>query len=222
MAWLPFTGWNQSFFGDLHIQGTEGVHGAPLGDDEIAATREQLDWPYAPFEIPEAIRAAWDCREAGAEAESAWQKTMAEYRNTHPELAAELDRRQAAGLPMNLEYAELAEFLDPFYRTYECADGRGFYVVSGSVAGHPNRVLRTLGLEDLLEELPDFDPYLDTRDWPDEWALGNYPVGDRDREKVSSAMKEAFLKRPSWEWEELFGAAKAPATASNRLNSRTP
>ncbi|MDA7966434.1 CoA transferase [Ruegeria sp.] len=125
----------------------------------------------------------------------------------------ELDRRAAEGLPMNLSFAELEEFLDPFYRTYTCADGRGFYVVAGSVRTHPRRVLETLGLGDLADELPDFDAYLDTADWPDHWSMRNYPVGDRDRARVSTAMKAAFLTKPSHEWEALFGAAKAPATA---------
>ena len=125
----------------------------------------------------------------------------------------ELDRRADEGLPMNLEFDELSEFLDPFYRTYTCADGRGFYVVSGSVATHPRRVLETLGLGDLAAELPDFSAYLDTKDWPAEWSMRNYPVGPSDRARVSSAMKEAFLTRPSHEWEDLFGTAKAPATA---------
>jgi len=125
----------------------------------------------------------------------------------------ELDRRASSGLPMNLSVEKLSELLDPFYRTYTCADGRGFYVVAGSVAMHPRRVLETLGLQDLLADLPDFSAYLNSADWPDEWSLRNYPVGDRDRARVSGAMKEAFLKRPSNEWEELFGSAKAPATA---------
>lgn len=125
----------------------------------------------------------------------------------------ELDRRAAQGLPMDLSFAELEEFLDPFYRTYTCADGRGFYVVAGSVKTHPRRVLETLGLKALADELPDFDAYLDQADWPDEWALRNYPVGDRDRARVSAAMKAAFLTKPAHEWEVLFGAAKAPATA---------
>ncbi|OAB55077.1 cag pathogenicity island protein Cag17 [Phormidium willei BDU 130791] len=125
----------------------------------------------------------------------------------------EIDRRTAAGLPMNLSYAELSELLDPFYRTYTCADGRGFYVVAGSVAAHPRRVLETLGLHDLLAELPDFDAYLDSADWPDAWSLRNYPVGDRDRARIAAAMQAVFRTRPSHEWEELFGAAKAPATA---------
>lgn len=54
----------------------------------------------------------------------------------------ELDRRAAEGLPMNLAFEELSEFLDPFYRTYTCADGRGFYVVSGSVASHRDACLK--------------------------------------------------------------------------------
>jgi crotonobetainyl-CoA:carnitine CoA-transferase CaiB-like acyl-CoA transferase len=125
----------------------------------------------------------------------------------------ELERRVALGLPMDLSYTQLSEFLDPFYRTYRCADGRGFYVVSCSIAAHPRRVLQVLGLGDLATELPDFDAYLDRTDWPNDWALRNYPVGQGDRARLAAAMQAAFLTRPSWEWEALFGAAKAPATA---------
>ncbi|WP_305984636.1 CoA transferase [Roseibium sp. MMSF_3544] len=125
----------------------------------------------------------------------------------------ELERRSALGLPNNLDFAELSEFLDPFYRTYTCADGRGFYVVACSIVTHPRRVLEILGLQDLLESLPDFDVYLDQTEWPADWALRSYPVGTKDRVRISEAMKAAFLTRPSHEWEELFGAAKAPATA---------
>ncbi|MEI4263624.1 CoA transferase [Roseovarius sp. D0-M9] len=125
----------------------------------------------------------------------------------------ELDRRAAEGLAMDLSYDELTEFLDPFYRTYRCADGRGFYVVAGSIATHPHRVLETLGLGDLADELPDFDPYLDSAQWPDQWSLRNYPVGVRDRKRVADAMQAAFLTKTATEWEDLFGRAKAPATA---------
>ncbi|MEM8538034.1 MAG: CoA transferase, partial [Pseudomonadota bacterium] len=125
----------------------------------------------------------------------------------------ELDRREAKGLPMNLTFAELEEFLDPFYRTYRCQDGRGFYVVCCSVKDHPNRALRVLGLDALAEELPDFDGFLDQHDWPAAWSLRNYPVGATDRKCIAHAMQQAFLQKPSWEWEALFGAAKAPATA---------
>lgn len=125
----------------------------------------------------------------------------------------ELERRARLGLPNDLDYGQLSEFLDPFYRTYTCADGRGFYIVSCSIVTHPRRVLEVLGLGDLLSDLPDFDVYVDQVDWPDEWALRCYPVGPRDRARLSEAMKAVFLTRSSHEWEVLFGAVKAPATA---------
>lgn len=125
----------------------------------------------------------------------------------------ELDRRSALGLPMNLTFADLSELLDPFYRTYQCSDGRGFYVVCCSVADHPRRALEVLGLGQLLDELPDFDAYLDQKDWPHAWNLRSYPVGARDRDRLASAMKAAFLTRPSYEWEKLFGTAGVPGTA---------
>lgn len=128
----------------------------------------------------------------------------------------ELERRIANKEPLDLEFSELSEFLDPFYRTYPCADGRGFYVVACSIKGHPNRALDALGLGDLAKTLPDFDAYLDQADWPEDWSMRNYPVGEQDRARVSSAMKAAFLTRPAHEWEEIFGAAKAPATAQRR------
>ena len=86
-------------FGAPNKQGTEATHGAPLGDEEIAAAREELGWPYEPFEIPDAIREGWDGHEAGAEFEKAWENTLAEYRGQFPELAAELERRLAGDLP---------------------------------------------------------------------------------------------------------------------------
>lgn len=125
----------------------------------------------------------------------------------------ELERRLRENLPLNLTFPELSEFLDPFYRTYTCADGRGFYVVSNSISGHPKRTLETLGLTDLAASLPDFSAYLNTSEWPREWTQRAYPVGKADRHIISARMKEAFLTKPSHEWEALFGAAKAPATA---------
>ncbi len=86
-------------FGSPNKQGTEATHGAPLGDDEIAAAREQLGWSSPPFEVPDAIRAAWDGREAGVRFEQAWDQTMVAYREQYSELAAELERRLAGELP---------------------------------------------------------------------------------------------------------------------------
>jgi transketolase len=79
--------------------GTADVHGAPLGADEIAATRAAIGWNHGPFEIPSAIYAAWDAKEKGAAAEADWNARFAAYRAAHPELAAEFTRRMAGELP---------------------------------------------------------------------------------------------------------------------------
>lgn len=125
----------------------------------------------------------------------------------------EIERRERENLPFDLDFKTLTTFLDPFYRTYMCADGRGFYVVSSSIASHPRRTLEVLGLTELADEMPDFSPYLDSAEWPAEWTQRNYPVGPSDRERIASAMEAAFLTKPAHEWEVLFGAAKAPGTA---------
>ncbi|MXR35957.1 transketolase [Craterilacuibacter sinensis] len=86
-------------FGAPNKQGGHDVHGAPLGAAEIAAARENLKWPHAPFEIPADIYAAWNAREAGAKREAAWNERFAEYSRAYPELAAEFTRRMAGELP---------------------------------------------------------------------------------------------------------------------------
>ena len=80
-------------------QNTGGAHGAPLGTDEIAATRAAIDWPHAPFEIPEAVRAGWDARQRGAAQEAEWNRKFTAYAAAHPALAAEFKRRMAGDLP---------------------------------------------------------------------------------------------------------------------------
>ncbi|PTD96085.1 transketolase [Pseudothauera lacus] len=80
--------------------GTAGIHGAPLGRDEVAATREELGWPHAPFEIPAEVRAAFDARPAGAQRRAAWQASFEAYRAAWPEAAAEFERRTAGRLPV--------------------------------------------------------------------------------------------------------------------------
>ena len=86
-------------FGSPNKQGTESVHGAPLGDAEIAAAREYLDWPYAPFEIPQEVYAAWNAKESGTEAETAWQEKFEAYRKDYAGLAEEFERRMTGRLP---------------------------------------------------------------------------------------------------------------------------
>ena len=86
-------------FGAPNKQGKEESHGAALGKTEIAAAREQLNWHYAPFEIPADIYAGWNAKEAGAKREQDWNTLFDGYAAAHPELAAELKRRLAGTLP---------------------------------------------------------------------------------------------------------------------------
>jgi transketolase len=88
-------------WGAPHKQGTAEAHGEALGADEVAATRKAIGWSYEPFVIPDAIRAAWDHRGRGAAAESDWRALLARYRDAHPELARELDRRTRRELPQS-------------------------------------------------------------------------------------------------------------------------
>ncbi len=86
-------------FGAPGKAGTHDVHGAPLGADEVAATRAALDWPHAPFEVPEDLRAAFDARAAGRAAEARWQEVFQAYQAAYPTEAAELARRMDGRLP---------------------------------------------------------------------------------------------------------------------------
>ena len=90
-------------FGSPNKQGKEDCHGAPLGDDEIALTREALGWSHAPFEVPADIYAGWDGKAKGSEAEQAWNALFNDYAAAYPELAAELKRRLAGELPADFE-----------------------------------------------------------------------------------------------------------------------
>jgi transketolase len=80
-------------YGSPNRAGTEGVHGAPLGADEVAATRKALGWTAPPFEIPEAIAQAWDARATGAALERDWRERFAAYERDHPALAEAFGRR---------------------------------------------------------------------------------------------------------------------------------
>tara|TARA_B100000809_G_scaffold19840_1_gene17451 strand:- start:20136 stop:22127 length:1992 start_codon:yes stop_codon:yes gene_type:complete len=80
-------------FGSPNKSGSHDCHGAPLGDDEIAAAREFLNWPHAPFVIPSEIKSAWDGKEKGAALETQWAEKFSAYTEAYPELAAEFSRR---------------------------------------------------------------------------------------------------------------------------------
>ena len=86
-------------YGSPNKANSHDSHGAPLGDEEIALTRKNLGWNYAPFEIPAEIYAEWDAKQQGAAKEAEWNKRFAAYQAAYPELAAELSRRLAGELP---------------------------------------------------------------------------------------------------------------------------
>ena len=88
-------------FGSPNKGGKESSHGAPLGGDEIALTRQALNWPHAAFEVPSDIYEAWDARQQGAQRSDAWDEQLAAYSAAHPDAAAELKRRLAGDLPAN-------------------------------------------------------------------------------------------------------------------------
>jgi len=98
-------------YGSPNLCGSHDCHGAPLGDDEIKATRENLGWKYGPFEIPDEIYAGWDAKAKGEAAEAEWQAKFEAYKAEYPELAAEFERRMNGDLPANW-----AEFADDFIK----------------------------------------------------------------------------------------------------------
>ena len=90
--------------------GGHDAHGAPLGEQEVAATRERLGWSAPPFEIPQAIARRWDARDAGARAEAQWNHQLLRYAEAHSELAREFTRRIAGELPGDFD-ARAAEMV---------------------------------------------------------------------------------------------------------------
>ncbi|MEH0832157.1 transketolase [Pectobacterium cacticida] len=98
-------------FGSPNKAGTHDSHGAPLGEAEVAASREQLGWTHPPFEIPADIYAAWDAKPAGQRKEAAWNDAFAAYASAYPELAAEFKRRTTGELPVNWQ-ADAQQFIE--------------------------------------------------------------------------------------------------------------
>jgi transketolase len=96
--------------GSPNKEGTHDVHGAALGDAEIADTRKNIGWNHPPFEIPQDVYDGWDCRTKGQGLEALWNNKFAEYAKAYPAEAAELNRRVAGELPANWE-AHVAEFI---------------------------------------------------------------------------------------------------------------
>ncbi len=131
-------------------------------------------------------------------------KTMREH---------EIEHRKNNNITMDLSYTDLQEYLDPFYRTYQCADGRKFYCVCPSHRNHAKRALQMLGVYDELmaEGLPDVeDLHMPLAEWGGETSIGVYPLPKKWADIISAKMKEAFLTKTSTEWGKLFGEGQIP------------
>jgi transketolase len=89
--------------GSPNLQGGDKVHGAALGDKEIAAVREYISWGHEPFLIPDDVASAWNFKEQGAKIETEWNDKFAAYAQAFPQEAAELKRRMNGELPGNFD-----------------------------------------------------------------------------------------------------------------------
>ena len=97
-------------FGSPNKSGNHDCHGAPLGEKEVAASREELKWPHPPFCIPSEIYAHWDAKEAGSHKEQQWNELFAAYQSDYPELAGEFKRRMRGELPQSWQ-ADVANYI---------------------------------------------------------------------------------------------------------------
>ncbi|GAA6209824.1 CoA transferase [Cognatishimia sp. WU-CL00825] len=132
----------------------------------------------------------------------------------------EIERRRVEGLPMNVGYEDLQELMDPFFRSYMCKDGRGFYVVCPSHKNHARRCLEVLGIYDeLVEEglTSEEDTYKPWSEWESKTSLGVYPMPKNWADKISARMKEVFMTRTSHEWKKMFGRGLIPGAPQRWL-----
>ena len=125
----------------------------------------------------------------------------------------EIEHRKENNIEMDLSYEDLQEYLDPFYRSYVCADGRMFYCVCPSHRNHAKRALTALGIYDELmaEGLPDVkDLHMPLAEWDGETSIGVYPLPKKWADIISAKMKKAFLQKTSEEWGVIFGEGQIP------------
>jgi len=112
-------------YGSPHKQDTASAHGAPLGEEEVKLTKQNLGWPsLEPFHVPEEALAHWRrAQERGTRLEAEWQQKYAAYRKTHPDLAAELERRLAGRLADGWD-ADLPAFTPKDAQATRAASGK--------------------------------------------------------------------------------------------------
>ena len=126
--------------GAPNVCGTAKCHGAPLGEEEIRCTREAMNWPHGPFEIPKLVYSAWGAKGSGFMAEDSWNGRFKEYEKAYPQLADEFRRRMEGDLP--------DEFISHASNFVDAVDAK-----EGSLA---NRKSSQNGIEGLAPVLPEF------------------------------------------------------------------
>ncbi len=126
-------------YGSPNLEGSNKSHGAPLGKDEVEATRQNLNWEYSPFFIPEEIYKAWDAKEKGRQWQQEWEDKFSLYSKKYPELAQEFNRRIEEKLPEDLT----GLFKDLLSK------------IKGEKPSIPTRKVSSLVLERVLPELPE-------------------------------------------------------------------
>ncbi|MDA8997670.1 transketolase, partial [Gammaproteobacteria bacterium] len=126
-------------FGSPNKSGTSDAHGAPLGDEEIAKTREALDWKHEPFHIPELVYDFWNASEVGEVKNSEWTDMMNAYKEKYPQEYNELNRRIASDMPGDFE-EKYNEFLN------EC---------NNNVSSMATRKSSQVSLDFFVKELPE-------------------------------------------------------------------
>jgi len=89
--------------GSPNMAGTASAHGAIVNPDEIALTRNELDWTDEPFKIPDEVYSAWDAKESGICREESWNQLFEDYSSENPSLASELKRAISGELPVGVE-----------------------------------------------------------------------------------------------------------------------
>ncbi|MDA0788327.1 MAG: transketolase [Proteobacteria bacterium] len=154
-------------FGAPGKAGTAAAHGSPLGNDEISGTRERLAWSHEPFQIPQDIYDAWDCRRSGAEHESRWQQQFAEYRHRFPEAAAEFERTLAGELP-----AQWGQVMDELLRK---TSDEGAAIASRNASGAVIAAMASI-LPELIGGSADLSGSNSTQ-WPDARTFSARPAG---------------------------------------------